>query len=225
MTCEDGVPHSGSRWFHGKDGVAGSIPAGGSTPNQQPRPGPAPGLLHVRRAPNRSLPAIASRSLSMVVRTQSVVTILSGSRSRRLTLAARCRHQFATSSSTPTRASAPWCTALLRRFGSSVERAAYGQALWRVRDEQLRGGPMGVVLWALRYGARYGGSRGSTGLTFGGGGMRTLRLAPDGGRPSLSWRLGPLLVRVGRSGRPTIRWWECQREVAPPCLSEVPPVV
>src|SRR5215218_1946040 len=26
------VPHSGSWWFHGKDGVAGSIPAGGSTP-------------------------------------------------------------------------------------------------------------------------------------------------------------------------------------------------
>ena len=32
------------RWFHGKDGVAGSIPAGGSTTNQQARPGPTPGL-------------------------------------------------------------------------------------------------------------------------------------------------------------------------------------
>jgi hypothetical protein len=30
-TWGNGVPHSGSRWFHGKDGVAGSIPAGGST--------------------------------------------------------------------------------------------------------------------------------------------------------------------------------------------------
>jgi hypothetical protein len=30
----------------GKDGVAGSIPAGGSTTNQQLRPGPAPGLFH-----------------------------------------------------------------------------------------------------------------------------------------------------------------------------------
>jgi hypothetical protein len=28
----NGGPHSGSWWFHGKDGVAGSIPAGGSTP-------------------------------------------------------------------------------------------------------------------------------------------------------------------------------------------------
>jgi hypothetical protein len=26
----NGLAHSGSRWFHGKDGVAGSIPAGGS---------------------------------------------------------------------------------------------------------------------------------------------------------------------------------------------------
>ena len=31
MTWGNGVPHSGSWWFHGKDGVAGSIPAGGST--------------------------------------------------------------------------------------------------------------------------------------------------------------------------------------------------
>ena len=44
MTWGNGGSHSGSWWFHGKDGVAGSIPAGGSTPNQQLRPGPAPGL-------------------------------------------------------------------------------------------------------------------------------------------------------------------------------------
>ena len=31
MTWGNGGPHSGSRWFHGKDGVAGSVPAGGST--------------------------------------------------------------------------------------------------------------------------------------------------------------------------------------------------
>jgi hypothetical protein len=30
VSCANGRPHSGSRWFHGKDGVAGSIPAGGS---------------------------------------------------------------------------------------------------------------------------------------------------------------------------------------------------
>jgi hypothetical protein len=34
--------------INGKDGVAGSIPAGGSTPNQQPRPGPTPGLFHAQ---------------------------------------------------------------------------------------------------------------------------------------------------------------------------------
>src|SRR5919106_5681446 len=46
------------RRIDGKDGVAGSIPAGGSTPNQQARPGTTRGLLHARRAPNRHLPAI-----------------------------------------------------------------------------------------------------------------------------------------------------------------------
>jgi hypothetical protein len=34
--------------IHGKDGVAGSIPAGGSTTNQQLRPGPTPGLPFVQ---------------------------------------------------------------------------------------------------------------------------------------------------------------------------------
>jgi hypothetical protein len=39
-----GVVNSPS--IDGKDGVAGSIPAGGSTTNQQARPGPTPGLSH-----------------------------------------------------------------------------------------------------------------------------------------------------------------------------------
>ena len=41
-----GVLHSvvNHRRIDGKDGVAGSIPAGGSTPNQQLRPGVTPGL-------------------------------------------------------------------------------------------------------------------------------------------------------------------------------------
>ena len=47
--------------IHGKDGVAGSIPAGGSTPNQQLRPGLVPGLLRARRAPKRRLPAICQQ--------------------------------------------------------------------------------------------------------------------------------------------------------------------
>jgi hypothetical protein len=34
----------------GKDGVAGSIPAGGSSKKVQVRPGLVPGLLHARRA-------------------------------------------------------------------------------------------------------------------------------------------------------------------------------
>jgi hypothetical protein len=46
---------------NGKDGVAGSIPAGGSTTNQQLRPGPAPGLLHARRVLSRRLPAICQQ--------------------------------------------------------------------------------------------------------------------------------------------------------------------
>jgi hypothetical protein len=40
------------RRIDGKDGVAGSIPAGGSTTNQQLRPGPAPGLFHAWRPSN-----------------------------------------------------------------------------------------------------------------------------------------------------------------------------
>jgi hypothetical protein len=46
----------------GKDGVAGSIPAGGSTTNQQARPGPPPGLFHAQgRALGRRLPAICQQ--------------------------------------------------------------------------------------------------------------------------------------------------------------------
>jgi hypothetical protein len=62
----------------GKDGVAGSIPAGGSTPNQQLRPGPAPGLLHVRSASNRHLPEICQKTRSVVVRTRSAAPGLAG---------------------------------------------------------------------------------------------------------------------------------------------------
>jgi hypothetical protein len=54
--------------IHGKDGVAGSIPAGGSTPNQQLRPGPAPGLSHARSASNHHLPEICQKTLFVVVR-------------------------------------------------------------------------------------------------------------------------------------------------------------
>jgi hypothetical protein len=49
------------RRIDGKDGVAGSIPAGGSTTNQQLRPGPAPGLFHGRGTLNRRLPAICQQ--------------------------------------------------------------------------------------------------------------------------------------------------------------------
>src|SRR5215211_9372792 len=35
--------------IYGKDGVAGSIPAGGSTPNHKVRPGLIPGLFHAQR--------------------------------------------------------------------------------------------------------------------------------------------------------------------------------
>jgi hypothetical protein len=48
----------------GKDGVAGSIPAGGSTPNQQARPGPAPGLSCARSDPKHRLPAICQQLLN-----------------------------------------------------------------------------------------------------------------------------------------------------------------
>jgi hypothetical protein len=67
--CREEFPVS-----HGKDGVAGSIPAGGSTPNQQLRPGPAPGPLHARSAPNCRLPEICQKTPSAVPRARSVVT-------------------------------------------------------------------------------------------------------------------------------------------------------
>jgi hypothetical protein len=38
--------------INGKDGVAGSIPAGSSTTKRQARPGLVPGLWHARRGPN-----------------------------------------------------------------------------------------------------------------------------------------------------------------------------
>jgi hypothetical protein len=64
-TWGNGGSHSGSWWFHGKDGVAGSIPAGAPPQNHQLRPGPTPGLLHARRAPNRHLPEICQRTPSV----------------------------------------------------------------------------------------------------------------------------------------------------------------
>jgi hypothetical protein len=45
----------------GKDEVAGSIPAGGSTPNQQARPGLEPTLIYARSDLNRRLPAICQQ--------------------------------------------------------------------------------------------------------------------------------------------------------------------
>jgi hypothetical protein len=62
VTWGNGGPHSGSWWFHGKDGVAGSIPAGGSTTNQQLRPGPAPGLSQARRAKDRRWAAVGQQT-------------------------------------------------------------------------------------------------------------------------------------------------------------------
>jgi hypothetical protein len=53
--------------IHGKDGVAGSIPAGGSTPNQQTRPGVTPGLFPARRTLNRRLPEIFQKTLRVVI--------------------------------------------------------------------------------------------------------------------------------------------------------------
>jgi hypothetical protein len=58
---------------NGMDGVAGSIPAGGSTQKPQVRPGPAPGLLHSRRASNRHLPEICQKTLPVVAERRSVM--------------------------------------------------------------------------------------------------------------------------------------------------------
>src|SRR5215212_6069532 len=105
-------------------GVAGSIPAEGSTTNQQLRPGPAPGLFHARRASDRRLPTICQR-----VTTRSRVITLSGDHLERFAvwsgdagcaLSAPVRY----SSSTSMGAVAPWCMALLGRL--RVERRAAG---------------------------------------------------------------------------------------------------
>jgi hypothetical protein len=81
--------------IHGKDGVAGSIPAGGSTTNQQLRPGPAPGLSHPRRKKNRQWPAICQQ-----ITDSGRTNTLRGDRLEKFavwstTLAARCRYQLA----------------------------------------------------------------------------------------------------------------------------------
>ena len=55
LTCADVWRHEvlhgvvNPRRIDGKDGVAGSIPAGGSTPNQQARPGTMPSLFQAQR--------------------------------------------------------------------------------------------------------------------------------------------------------------------------------
>jgi len=84
----------------GKDGVAGSIPAGGSTTNPQLRPGPAPALFHARRKENRQLPAICQQ-----ITISGRKNTLRGDHLEKFavcstTLAARHRHQFAAPSST-----------------------------------------------------------------------------------------------------------------------------
>jgi hypothetical protein len=57
----------------GKEGVAGSIPAGGSTPNQQARPGLVPGLFPARSPSNRHLPEICQSELYVVIRSEPAV--------------------------------------------------------------------------------------------------------------------------------------------------------
>jgi hypothetical protein len=85
MSCENTGKHGAWLPIHGKDGVAGSIPAGGSTTNQQLRPDPEPGLLYDRRAPNRRLPAICQQVTERGrMSTLREVTVLSDLRSDRL---------------------------------------------------------------------------------------------------------------------------------------------
>jgi hypothetical protein len=111
--------------IHGKDGVAGSIPAGGSTPNQQLRPGPAPGLFHAQSAPNRHLPVICQR-----ITNSGCKNTFRGNRLEQfVSCGLRRLYTVGTSSllsSTSMRANAPWCSAVLRRL--RVERKASGEA-------------------------------------------------------------------------------------------------
>jgi hypothetical protein len=132
--------------IHGKDGVAGSIPAGGSTTNQQHRPGPTPGLCHARSAPNRRLPAICQQ-----VTVRGRANTLRGDRLERLavwsaTQAARCRHQFAASLRHRQELTHPGALLSSDHYGSSVERTAKRHPLWRV-------GSLGRLL-RMRIGSR-----------------------------------------------------------------------
>ena len=120
-------------------GVAGSIPAEGSTTNQQLRPGPAPGLFHARRASDRRLPTICQR-----VTTRSRVITLSGDHLERFAvwsgdagcaLSAPVRY----SSSTSMGAIAPWCMALLRRIRVEGRAARWRPSGIRRRVEGWRG--------------------------------------------------------------------------------------
>jgi hypothetical protein len=90
-TCRNAAPHSGECEIHGKDGVAGSIPAGGSTPNQQARPGGRRPVVCQR---------FASRLLIVVARTRSGDDRLEKFAVWSTTMAERCRRQFAAPPST-----------------------------------------------------------------------------------------------------------------------------
>jgi hypothetical protein len=65
-----GVLHSvvNHRRIDGKDGVAGSIPAGGSTLNKQVRPGLVPDLLRDQRAGNRVCQRVCQSNLYVLSR-------------------------------------------------------------------------------------------------------------------------------------------------------------
>ena len=66
-TCTNAGPHSGERKIHGKDGVAGSIPAGGSTQNGRSGKVLYP-ACRIPRAANRHLPENCQSDLYAVRR-------------------------------------------------------------------------------------------------------------------------------------------------------------
>jgi hypothetical protein len=109
----------------GKDGVAGSIPAGGSTTEQQVRPGPAPGLSHTRSGATRHLPEICQKPQYAVVR----APIVTNGPEWTPMPPPRCAHARGASNA-PRGGSVALrgvgtssrCTAVLGRYGSSVER-------------------------------------------------------------------------------------------------------
>ena len=62
-TCRNAGPHSGGREIHGKDGVARFDSGGGSTPNQQLRPGRDARPVASPRAAGRRLPEVCQLDL------------------------------------------------------------------------------------------------------------------------------------------------------------------